>query len=407
MNTSGRAACTIVSRNYLPYARTLGRSIQEHCPGLPFYVLLVDEPGELDLTAEPFEVILARDLGIPNFLSVAFKFDILELNTAVKPSFLKYLFAAKNLKQALYFDPDISVYHSLDLLYETLEEDSILLIPHITKKIEDHLNPQEQEFLLGGVFNLGFVGVANSAEGAAFLDWWEARCLKLGYADQKNGLFVDQKWTNLVPCLFDSVAIEKHPGCNVAYWNLHERTISEQAGRYFVNVDWPLLFFHFSGISVDGAEQISKHTDRFTLGTRPDLVSLFAEYRSALEANQIREMRGEKYAYGYFSDGRPVMKIARTVFSFFEDHYVGENPFDSRSRFYKDAQQFGLLAKADSSARYNAKNLNKGDWRLRLINGSLRRVLKTMGADRYTMLMKYLSYIANLRNQKDLFSDFH
>jgi hypothetical protein len=39
------------------------------------------------------------------------------------------------------------------------------------------------------------------------------------------------------------------------------------------------------------------------------------------------------------------------------------------------------------------------------VNSLLRMALRLLGADRYTVLMKYLAYISVLRNQKDIFSD--
>ena len=86
------AGCTIVSRNYLHFARTLCRSFLAAHPGAAFYVLLVDRPaaGE-ELRGEPFTAVWVEELGIPDFLGVAFRYGILELNTNVKPSFLKWI----------------------------------------------------------------------------------------------------------------------------------------------------------------------------------------------------------------------------------------------------------------------------------------------------------------------------
>ena len=81
-----RAACTIVSLNFLPYARVLCGSFHQHHPDCDFCILLVDRiPADLDLSREPCRVVPVEDLDIPDFLSVAFKYDILELNTNVNP----------------------------------------------------------------------------------------------------------------------------------------------------------------------------------------------------------------------------------------------------------------------------------------------------------------------------------
>ena len=55
-------ACTIVSKNYLSYARVLARSFLDHHPGGRFFVLLVDRiDGHFDASAEPFETDRDRD----------------------------------------------------------------------------------------------------------------------------------------------------------------------------------------------------------------------------------------------------------------------------------------------------------------------------------------------------------
>src|SRR5688500_6920555 len=85
--------CTIVLINYLTHARTLARTFLHHHPEGRVFVLLVDEiDGYFDPAGEPFTTILARELNIPNFSTMAFRYTVLELNTAVKPFFLEYLF---------------------------------------------------------------------------------------------------------------------------------------------------------------------------------------------------------------------------------------------------------------------------------------------------------------------------
>ena len=51
---------------------------------------------------------------------------------------------------------------------------------------------------------------------------------------------------NLAPVFFDGVHVLHHPGCNVAYWNLHERSLTVTGESYRVNEVAPLVFFHFS-----------------------------------------------------------------------------------------------------------------------------------------------------------------
>jgi hypothetical protein len=403
-NLMTRAACTIVSLNYLPFARTVCESYLQYHPDHKFFVLLVDRPpSNLNLTDEKFELVLVEDLGIPKFESVAFKFDILELNTNVKPTFLKTLLA-RGIDQLIYFDPDILICSRVDVIFEALTEHAIVLTPHCISPNEE--SPAGEAILLySGVFNLGFVAVSRAAEAQRFLSWWEHRCLTLGYVERQSGLFVDQKWINLVPCYFDSALILKHPGCNVAYWNLHERFLDRSSGSWIVNGQEPLIFYHFSGVNVDGGNTISKGFDQFDLVTRPDLAELFNEYRARLLRHGIREMSSSRYAFGRFNNGQLVNKLQRALYSVNLDRFGSGNPFDASGPFYRWAKKSRLQDGQETSGRYNKLTMNRADPKVRFVNAMLRLALRMLGADRYTVLMKYLAYISVLRNQKDVFNN--
>jgi hypothetical protein len=398
-----RAACTIISLNYLSYARTLCESFLRFHPDCKFYVLLVDRlPADFERLSERFEVITVEELDIADFPSMAFKYDILELNTNVKPTFLKALLA-RDIDQVVYLDPDILIYRALDSAFDALTEHSIVLSPHVLSPIAD--DGQSELILLScGVFNLGFVGVKKCAETDRFLSWWENRCLNLAFNEQSTGMFVDQKWTNLVPCFFDSVKILKNPGCNMAYWNLHERRLSQDGGVWVVNQCVPLEFFHFSGISVDDGEQISKFSDHFDLTNRPDLRPLFEDYRAQLINHGFRTSHSGKYGFGFFDNGQYINRLTRSVYAANLEKFPGENPFSNSSRFYQWAKAARLFSARDSANSYTSRSYSKQDSRLRVLHAILRLALRVLGADRYTMLLKYLSYISVLRNQNDVFT---
>ena len=407
LKNSNYAACTIVSKNYFAHARTLYYSFKDHNPTAQFFVLLVDENnGDIDFSQEPFEVIEASSLDIPDFKQVAFRFDIMELNTNVKPSFLKYLLKDRGVTKLLYLDPDILIFRELTEAYSQLTTNNIVLTPHCTSPINDGMRPAEQDFLLSGVFNLGFIGVNNGQESLRFLDWWEQRCLTLGFDEPRTGLFVDQKWVNLVPCFFDGVSVLKHPGYNVAYWNLHERTINTENGHWIVNSKCPLVFYHFSGIACDDQQQISRHQDRYDLLNRPDLIDVFKEYRALLVKNGIDKFKQYTYAYATFSNSEHITQIARRLYSVNENNFQGLDPFIVGGEVYQWCKKEGFLGTIDQSGKFTSRNYSKADLRIRAIHFVLRMLLKLLGSNKYSMLMKYLSYISVLRNQKNIFTKY-
>jgi hypothetical protein len=396
-----RVACTIVSANYLHFGWTLAESFLKLHPDDEFHLLLVDRLPEDFTSRDPrVRVLEVEKLGLPAFRSLAFKFDMLELNTGVKPSFLKYLFAI-GADKVIYFDPDIYIFHSAELIYEALESASIVLTPHILTPTTDAEHVYEKDLLGTGVFNLGFVAVSNSAQGRDFLDWWEERCLTLGFSDLRAGLFVDQKWVNLVPCFFDKARILRHPGCNVAYWNLHERPLSASGDGYLIDGSWPLIFFHYSGYTFDLPDQLSR---KLRLPQQVDeiLRRVLLFYGERLRANGAESYQKYAYAYQYFSNGSLIPLLARRLYSVTMDQWGDHDPFDVNGDFHAAARKKGILSKQDQSGQYSSNNLPINDWRIRMIDRILFSLPPIIGGDRYTMLMKYLSFISILRNQRRL-----
>ncbi|MEL7060170.1 MAG: hypothetical protein AAGN46_09120, partial [Acidobacteriota bacterium] len=324
------AACTIVSANYLSFARVLARSFRRHQPDGRFVVLLVDRvDGRFDPADEPFEVIEIEALAdrVPNLRQFLFQYTLLEANTAIKPFFLEHLFETLGVDKLVYFDPDIWILGSLEALSSQLERASVVLTPHLDAPISDGAYPGEQAILQSGTYNLGFVGLRGDAVGRALLRWWQERLWDRCVVRIDQGLFVDQKWMDLVPGLFENVEVLRDPGYNVAYWNLHGRAVDVSAGHDANGVlqavvarrgsdepPSPLVFFHFSGIQPDSLEGVSKHQDRFTLAQIGDAAALYRHYRDRLIEEGFRDHRGWGYAFGKFSNGIAVPDAARALY---------------------------------------------------------------------------------------------
>lgn len=305
------ALCTIVSKNYLAHARTLVDSYLEHCPGGRAFVLLVDRVDDhFDPAAERFTLVQVEDLDVPGFRSFSFRYTLLELNTAVKPFFLQHLFRAYDLDKLCYFDPDILITSELTELSRLLDEHGIVLTPHLLDFLEDGRYPDELNILLAGTFNLGFIGLSRHEELDRFLEWWQRKLLRHCSAEPGMGLFVDQRWIDMVPALFSSVHVLRDPGYNVAYWNLAHRPLDREEGSTTA-AGRPLRFFHFSGFTPDNIEQVSKHQNRFALRDVPGLRPLFEDYRDRLKSNGYDEVRSWPFALAAFDDGVPIPDFAR------------------------------------------------------------------------------------------------
>lgn len=308
----GTAAFTIVSKNYMHYALTLRNSFLKHNPGCRFTIFLMDML-ENDEQVNMFRSISEMNVEVLNFLELKngissdkkieemlFKYTILEMNTAIKPYVIEYLLRDGHDK-VLYIDPDIMFYSSIDDLDIKLNYNDVILTPHILEPYADDKRPSEIDIMMGGTYNLGFIAVRKSSNVFKLLTWWQDRLFDRGYSDINNGMFTDQKWVDLIPSLFEKVCVYKNPGYNVAYWNLHERQLVHD-GVWKVN-EKQLVFFHFSGMSLDNISGISKHQDRFTLYKLPCLRPLLEGYRDVVRQYSPDTFATYDYYFSKFSGG--------------------------------------------------------------------------------------------------------
>jgi glycosyltransferase involved in cell wall biosynthesis len=306
--------CTIIAKNYMAQARCLAESFYTQHPDGHMFVLLVDEPdGYFNPEDEPFTVVRMGELVIPNFKQMAFRYTVLELSTAVKPFFLEYLFDRENLDHLIYLDPDIYCYQPLTPLLSTLQTHMMALTPHLLEPLpDDQYQPNELDILRVGIYNLGCIGLARTQNLYPFLRWWQQRLARDCVVDLGRGLFVDQGWMDLVPGLFDGIAIVRDPSCNVAFWNLAQRAVVASAAGWMVNGQ-PLTFYHFSGFDAENIEHISRHQNRYTLEQMPELRPLLEQYQGRLQAHGHATARHWPYGYSQFDNGVRIPDLVRVI----------------------------------------------------------------------------------------------
>lgn len=328
------AVCTIASKNYLSLVRIFASSVASSNPGVPIFVLLVDKlDGYIDPEAEPYHLVTLEELdNIPNPQHFFFKYAPIELNTAVKPYFLEYLFEKYHVQKICYFDPDIYVFSKLTGLWQLLEFSSLVLTPHITMPYQDDHHPTEMEINLAGVFNLGFLGISDTPTTRNFLTWWQQRLYEYCYMKPYEGMHVDQNWVNFAPAMHDSVFILRDNAYNIAFWNLHERgkRLRFEHAHLFID-DRQAVFFHFSGFNPESPETISIHQGRFLLSDLPNVRPVYEFYRALLQKFEYGRIKKWPYAYGKFDNGVPIADIMRRLYSKQRPKQISKfaNPFST------------------------------------------------------------------------------
>lgn len=243
-----RAIFTIVNENYLGKALSLLSSIADTPTICELKVIVVPPYTSAIYNAierfPEFDFLKSCSIGIPedHILQLEEKKNVVEYCTSLKPSIFS-LFFRNGFESVLYLDPDTLVFNTLNPVFDLLDKDSIVVTPHRLSPASKQ-SGLDLEFLKYGVYNLGFIGVRNTLVAKKFLDWWSERVLSHSSSRFYAAEFTDQKWIDLGFSYFP-ITSSKHPGLNVAPWNLSERELSFDS-HYRVNSSHDLVFFHFS-----------------------------------------------------------------------------------------------------------------------------------------------------------------
>lgn len=404
-------AFTICAKNYLAQAVTLRNSFKKYNPNCDFYIYLADQKSnDVDI-----EISVLDGSCCPKWEEMAFKYNVIEFSTSIKPFVFKKLFN-DGYEKVLYLDPDIYVTDSLKYIYELLDNKSIILTPHynnIQKVYSGSVT--EEELLFVGIYNLGFAGIKNNGIGNKIIDWWCDRLESKCYADHRDALHVDQRWMDFIPGFFpDDVHISHHAGINTAIWNLHERDLTIVDDKYFIrDMDsgelYPLLFFHFSGFDPDKAETINRRHPKYNTSVFPAFKPLIEEYASSVIANGYTKFHPLVYSFNSFSDGENIIPLHRRLFrEYIKSASDFGNPFDIHGTFYSKLKKNRLLTgvhSADFNAGINANDRKQGAKIENVAKIFSRLFIRIFGIRRFYLLLRFAERFSRLEYQSYLIED--
>jgi hypothetical protein len=335
-----RAVVTIVTRNYLAYARVLMRQCRRHDPAVDRFVVVIDRPPDgTSADVADAEVIYGDELGVENWPRYAFQYTPFELSCALKPFAVDRLFAKHGYDAIVYLDGDMGLYRPLDPAWQALESCSVALTAHLLRPLpDDGLRPHESVFSHVGAYNAGFVGVRNDAAGRGFVTWWRSMLAKHCIVDLAAGYFVDQRWLCLAPGLFPGVHVLRHFGVNAGHWTLSQAAFRPQTpedpSRPDVYVDDdPLVLFHFSGMTPLKPADYLANQNRTSLARIPCLERLVEHYHRDLAAAGLADCAAWGCGMERLRDGTPVDRTWREAIRREEPDFADvADPFDTDAR---------------------------------------------------------------------------
>lgn len=369
------AVFTIVAKNFLARAHTLGDSIKLTNPEIDYYVFLCDETeGLLDLSREKHRVIEAKNLAMPRYREMGFKYSLLEFACAIKPFCFEYLFQKYAYEKIIYFDPDIYVYGDLNAILDLLSKPFMVITPHLLDlDLTTEGAMPEASFLFVGAYNLGFIALRQCEQVSRFLKWWQCKLEDQGFADCMDALHVDQKWMDLIPGLLgDGVLISRNPGLNMAQWNIHERRLGVREGKLYAN-DQPLVFFHFASFDPLSPFRLATRQTKFNLGNKPEFQTMAESYAQHLLCNKYSEYLTLPYVFSKFDNGVNIFVFQRRLYrKLVEQRKISSDPFStSHGSFYDLLRKNGLVVLEKSKSEFVQRDFSSSGrwvkWMLRLM----------------------------------------
>lgn len=401
-----QCAFTIVAKNYIGLGQILGKSLCEHNPEIDFRIYVSDEfetvPDNI-----PNEVIIAKDvikdISPEQWTDMAFKYDLTEFCTSIKPFCFEHVFA-DGYDKAYYFDPDIFVFSSIGEISKSLDNHSMTLTPQIAG-IHVNYTGEHPEWAMNvnGIFNLGFCGIRNNQWGNLVVQWWKERLRDNAFTDRSVGEFTDQKWMDWIPgFLGDQLYVQKSLGMNLAPWNYFEReVIRDEKGEWIVKFrteNTPqrrdiLVFIHFAGYDYTKLKRGIIARKRIeNLQEYDDINKVSEVYRDALVANAsvFDSFISQPYSYSTYTNGVKIAAFHRRLYHGLEK-YAGD-PFDtSKGSFYDTINKKNMIVKEniDNASRQNISNMGG---KKRMLSYLYRGLYMTMGYKRYVMFLKSLYF---------------
>jgi len=395
------AVFTVCNLAYLPKALALAESLQKY-DRVKLKVYLVDRRVELDSFDNCVELIWTEEIGVPNYYQLAFMYDITEFSTSLKPYIALSLL--EQFEKVVFLDADTLLYSSVQPILQDLNSHSIVLTPHYVTPQSDALPDSDVGMMRFGSFNLGFFAVRGSAQSKSFLEWWNDRCMRYCFFETQFGLSTDQKWVSIAPCFFQDIHISRNLGYNVAFWNVHERHLHRTAdGIYFVNGEYPLIFFHFSSFDEAVPGNLSKRPFADKNKQRIDLLEVSIAYQHMLTKKRTSASL-IPYGFDYMSNGEYVSPTLRRGYACVRKELSGSHdPFDSLGVVGDFARKNHLFEREATPYLSNSfSDMGQHKIKFVLIYMLMRMILRVLGPNKFMNFSRLLVYLSSFRQTRGL-----
>lgn len=406
---------TICAKNYIGLAQVLEKSVMQYNNDVDFFIVVADE---FDTGKEPEiadNVLIAKDvLGIDGtlWINMAFKYNLTEFCTCIKPFSIKYFFTQRKYEKVCYMDPDTYLFNDFGYIHEMLDKFLVVTTPHIT--IPDYPytgDLSDRSFLFNGISNLGFGGFRNHPKTINLMKWWEDRLSILCFGEMLWAVCTDQKWTDFFSAFlnYDEILFSNNLGLNVAPWNYFERKIIKEGDVYYVvsrtgasDRKDKLVFCHFAGynykeMSITGVVNNQNRMRISNLREYLDMNPLIDEYVSFIYNNRnlFNKFLELPYSYSTFDNGIKIDKLHRRLYNGIVMNFnYDKNPFITvkAGSYFSLLKRKGLISRQQKESKIDdISQMNEGfEKKLRTIYKVLRIFYRLIGYENYVIFLQFI-----------------
>ena len=412
---------TIVAKNYIGLAQILEDSLKEKNPDVDFFIFVADKfSDDIEEKTLAQNIIIAKDnlnISEAQWTDMSFKYDLTEFCTSIKPSVFSYFLNNTDYDKIIYLDPDIYIYNSLNPIYEILDNQSIVLTPHITT-IQNEFNGDRSEsgLLSTGVFNLGFCAIRRSLSSQKMISWWHHRLVDKCYIDSYDSYYTDQKWMDFLPCFFTSeeLHVSHHLGMNIAPWNFFEREIFVENDILKVknregdseNSTFPVLFVHYSGYNYSELKKGNVIQNNISKIKEYDDVKLLTDvYAKAIQGKKdiFDKYINEKYSFNFYENGTVIKSFHRRIYRSLvmkgENKFLNPYSTDEFSLYHVLKNKGMMKHSVVNLDKITKENLQGVDRKLKIFNRGTRFLYKIIGFEKYLLFIRLLRSFGRYESQ--------
>ena len=404
---------TICAKNYIGLAQLLEKSVKKYNDNVDFFIVVADKIDSNTLNIAENVLEAKTFLKIDNTIwnNMAFKYNLTEFCTSIKPFCIEYFFEERGYETVSYLDPDTYLFSDFSYIYEKLEKFLVITAPHITIPEYPYTGDlPDRSFLFNGISNFGFVGFRKSEKTLDIIRWWEDRLTKLCFGEMLWAVCTDQKWSDFFPAFFsyDECFFSNNLGLNVAPWNYYERKVIIEEGTYYVTSRKELterkdklVFCHFAGynyrqLAMEGKADNKSRMRINNLKEYEDMNVLIDEYVNEIYANRdlFNKYLDLPYSYGTYDNGVKIESFHRRLYNGLCNNFnYNQNPFETNSKgsFYRLLEKNKVFPKVETQSvdKMSPQNIEGFGKKLKFLYMGMRIVYKIIGYKNYILLLQF------------------